>query len=62
MVQQADSILTAETALEAAEQQQVLKQHGSQLTPKQVLSWLPKNATPAQQCQFTTVLSRIILF
>lgn len=49
MVQQADSILTAETALEAAEQQQVLKQHGSQLTPKQVLSWLPKNATPAQQ-------------
>ena len=49
MVQQADSILTAETALEAAEQQQVQKQHGSQLTPKQVLSWLPKNATPAQQ-------------
>ena len=47
MVQQADSILTAETALEAAEQQQVQKQHGSQLTPKQVLSWLPKNATPA---------------
>mgnify|MGYP000298523332 CR=1 FL=1 len=38
MVQQADSILTAETALEAAEQQQVLKQHGSQLTPKQVLA------------------------
>ena len=48
MVQQADSILT-ETGLEAEAQQQVLKQHGSQLTPHQVLSWLPKNATPAQQ-------------
>ena len=40
MVQQADSILTAETALEAAEQQQVQKQHGSQLTPKQVQTGL----------------------
>ena len=48
MVQQADSILT-EPVLEAENQQQVLKQQGSQLTPKQVLSWLPKNATPAQQ-------------
>ena len=48
MVQQADSILT-EPALEAEEQQQVQKQQGSQLTPRQVLSWLPKNATPAQQ-------------
>lgn len=47
MVQQADSILT-ETAPGAASQQ-VQKQHSSQLTPKQVLSWLPKNATPAQQ-------------
>ena len=48
MVQQADSILT-EPALEEEEQQQVQKQQGSQLTPRQVLSWLPKNATPAQQ-------------
>ncbi|HBF05181.1 MAG TPA: DUF4271 domain-containing protein [Prevotella sp.] len=48
MVQQADSILTEE-ALEAKSSQQALKQHTSQLTPKQVLSWLPKNATPAQQ-------------
>ncbi len=48
MVQQADSILS-EPALEAEAQQQALKQHSSQLTPKQVLSWLPKNATPAQQ-------------
>ena len=47
MVQQADSILT-ETASGAASRQ-VQKQHSSQLTPKQVLSWLPKNATPAQQ-------------
>ncbi len=48
MVQQADSILT-ETGLDAEGQQQVQRQHGSQLTPREVLSWLPKNATPAQQ-------------
>ena len=48
MVQQADSIQT-DAALEAESQQQVLRQHSSQLTPKEVLSWLPKNATPAQQ-------------
>ena len=48
MVQQADSILT-EPALEAEEQQQVQRQQGGQLTPREVLSWLPKNATPAQQ-------------
>ena len=48
MVQQADSIQTG-AALEAESQQQVLRQHSSQLTPKEVLSWLPKNATPAQQ-------------
>lgn len=48
MVQQADSIQT-DAALETESQQQVLRQHSSQLTPKEVLSWLPKNATPAQQ-------------
>lgn len=48
MVQQADSIQT-DAALEAESQPQVLRQHSSQLTPKEVLSWLPKNATPAQQ-------------
>ena len=49
MVQQADSIHT-EVDAEAGSQQQNYKQnHSSQLTPKQVLSWLPKNATPAQQ-------------
>ena len=48
MVQQADSIQT-EAALEAESQPQVLRQHSSQPTPKEVLSWLPKNATPAQQ-------------
>ncbi len=48
MVQQADSIQT-EAAIEAGVQRQAGQQHGSQLTPKQVLSWLPKNATPAQQ-------------
>lgn len=41
MVQQADSIQT-DAALEAESQQQVLRQHSSQLTPKEVLSWLPK--------------------
>lgn len=48
MVQQADSIQT-EAALEAESQPQVLRQHSSQPTPKEVLGWLPKNATPAQQ-------------
>ncbi len=47
MVQQADSILTE--TVPGAESRQAQKQHSSQLTPKQVLSWLPKNATPAQQ-------------
>ncbi len=50
MVQQADSIHTEVWSIEAELQQQAVKQkHSSQLTPKQVLSWLPKNATPAQQ-------------
>ncbi len=48
MVQQADSIWT-ETGLDADGQQQIQRQHSSQLTPRQVLSWLPRNATPAQQ-------------
>ena len=39
MVQQADSIQT-DAALEAESQQQVLRQHSSQLTPKEVLSCL----------------------
>lgn len=43
MVQQADSIQT-DAALEAESQQQVLRQHSSQLTPKEVLSWLPKSS------------------
>ena len=46
MVLQADSIQT-ETAEVEGLQKSV--KHTSQLTPRQVLSWLPKNATPAQQ-------------
>lgn len=49
MVQQVDSILT-ETTLEGENSQQGIgRQHGGQLTPKEVLRWLPKDATPAQQ-------------
>ena len=46
MTQQADSILTS--APEAEMHQEPLRHH-VELTPWQVLKWLPKNATPAQQ-------------
>jgi len=46
MTQQADSILTS--APEAEMHREPLK-HTGELTPGQVLKWLPKNATPAQQ-------------
>ena len=46
MVLQADTI---QTSVSEAEQPQKTAKHSSQLTPKQVLSWLPKDATPAQQ-------------
>lgn len=49
MVQQADSIHTGLEIEAELQQQSVQQKHSSQLTPKQVLSWLPKNATPAQQ-------------
>ena len=49
MVQQADSIHTGLEIDAESQQQSVQQKHSSQLTPKQVLSWLPKNATPAQQ-------------
>ena len=47
MVQQADSIHTGLEIDAELQQQSVQQKHSSQLTPKQVLSWLPKNATPA---------------
>ena len=46
MTQQADSITLEAPEAEVA--QEPFK-HSGGLTPKQVLSWLPKNATPAQQ-------------
>lgn len=49
MVQQADSIHTGLEIETELQQQSVQQKHSSQLTPKLVLSWLPKNATPAQQ-------------
>ena len=72
MVQQADSIHTGLEIDAESQQQSVQQKHSSQLTPKQVLSWLPKNATPAQQdsmirahefqrCELATILSRVVL-
>ena len=46
MTQQADS--TTVTTSEAVQPQKAVK-HSSELTPQQVLKWLPKEATPAQQ-------------
>ena len=46
MAQQADSTIIETPESDVA--QEPLK-HTGELTPKQVLSWLPKNATPAQQ-------------
>lgn len=46
MAQQADSTIIETPEADVA--QEPLK-HTGELTPKQVLSWLPKNATPAQQ-------------
>ncbi len=48
MIQQSDSISSELTALEEEEAQEMVI-HSGQLTPKVVLSWLPKDATPAQQ-------------
>ncbi len=48
MVQQSDSINSELTSLEEDAPQEMVRQ-GGQLTPKVVLSWLPRNATPAQQ-------------
>ncbi len=46
MIQLEDSISTVPADEEASLQE---IQHSGQLTPKKVLSWLPKNATPEQQ-------------
>ena len=46
MMQQADSVIIE--APEAEMAQEPLK-YKKELTPKEVLKWLPKNATPAQQ-------------
>ena len=46
MTQQADSITIEAPEAEVA--QEPLK-HNGELTPREVLKWLPKNATPAQQ-------------
>lgn len=48
ITQQADSISTTPVEAGELEQGQVV-QHRHELTPAEVLSWLPKNATPAQQ-------------
>ena len=46
MMQQADSVIIE--APEAEMAQEPLK-YKKELTPKEVLKWLPTNATPAQQ-------------
>ena len=49
MVLQADSIHNTTEALGSEMTQKPVKHSGNQLTPKVVLGWLPKDATPAQQ-------------
>ena len=45
-IQNTDTIQTQGTAIA---EEAVAVHHSGQLTPAQVLSWLPKSATPAQQ-------------
>ena len=47
MTQQADSIVNSTLSEEEVPQKEV--KHSGQLTPAEVLKWLPKDATPAQQ-------------
>ena len=46
MTQQADSIISTVSEEEVPQKQ---AKHSGQLTPAEVLKWLPKNATPSQQ-------------